>query len=188
MGLIIEDGKGTGKSVGVSDNNELLTHGVSVSEEHSANMDKGKAFSWIFSEDADANDDCIFYIKNTSEENLVVEGVELYVSGATEVYVEIGNEGTTTTGTTVSGKNLNAGSGNSPKVTAIKDGDVQSGGTLATGDEVKRFIFAAETTSKHYNFVADLIIPPQQTITIWSNTAAIVVKGTIVGYFYNPVH
>jgi len=188
MGILIEDGKGSGKSVGVSDNNELLTHGVSVSEEHSANMDKGKTFSWIFSEDPDADDDCIFYIKNNDDENLVLEGMEIYVSAAAEVYIEIGNEGTTTSGTTVSGKNLNAGSGNSPKVTALKDGDIQSGATLATGDEVKRFIFTAETTSKHYNFVADLIIPPQQTFTIWCDTAAVVVKATLVGYFYNPVH
>jgi len=188
MGIPIEDGKGSGKSAGVSDNNELLTHAVSVSEEHSANMDKGKAFSWVFSEDPDANDDCIFYLKNNDDENLVLEGMEIYVSAAAEVYVEIGNEGTTTSGTTVSGKNLNAGSGNSAEVTAIKDGDIQSGATLATGDEVKRFIFSAETTSKHYNFVADLIIPPQQTFTVWCDTAGVVVKATLVGYFYNPVH
>jgi len=190
MGLTIEDGKGTGKNVGVSDNNELLTHGVSVSEEHSANMDMGKAFSWIFSEDPDANDDCIFYLKNTGDENLVLEGMNLYISAAAEVYIEIGNEGTTATGTSVTGNNLNAGSGNTVEntITAKKDGDLQSGATLSSGAEVVRYIFAAASDSKHYNFAADIIIPPQQTFTIWCDTAAVVVKATLTGYFYNPVH
>jgi len=190
MGIPIEDGTGSGRTVGVSSNNELLVHSVSVSEEHSANMDKGKAFSWIFSEDPDANDDCIFYLKNTGDENLVLEGITLYVSGASEVYVEIGNEGTTATGTSISGRNLNAGSGNTVEntVTAKKDGDLQSGATLASGDEVGRYIFGDASNSSCYNFSADIIIPPQQTFTIWCDTAAVVVKATLTGYFYNPVH
>ncbi len=190
MGLIIEDGKGTGKSVGVSDGNELLTHGVSVSEEHSANMDRGKAFSWIFSEDADANDDCIFYLKNIGDINLVLEGMMLYVSGAAEVYIETGNEGTTAAGTDITGNNLNAGSGNkvTNTITAKKDGDLQAGATLASGNEIERYIFTGASSTTNYNFPADIVIPPQNTFTIWCSPAAVTVRATLVGYFYSPVH
>ena len=186
MGFQIEDGSGSGKQVGVTTNSELKTHSVSVSEEHSANMDYGEAYSWTFSDDPDANDDCIFYIKNTNDKNLCLEGLDLYVSGACEVYFEVDNTGTTAAGTDVTAANLNTSSGKSAVVTAKHDGDLQSGATLATGIETARWKFTAATATSQFNFPQDLIITPQQTFTIWVDTAGVVLQATLYGYFFNP--
>jgi len=188
MGIQIESGTGNGRQAGVSESNQLKTHSVIVSEEHSANMDKGLAFAWRFADDPDANDDCIFYIKNEDEKNLVLEEITISVSGACEVYFQIGNAGVVSTGTDVTGVNLHSGSGNTPSVTAKNDGDLESGSTLTSGNECERYIFRAASDSAEYNFPSDIVLTKNGAFTIWCSAAGVVVTATLYGYFQNPVH
>lgn len=188
MGLQIESGRGDGNTAAVSVHNELLTHSVSVSEEHSVNMDHGEAYSWRFSNDALANDDCIFYMKNTNGKNLVLEGITIYVSGACEISFAIKNIGTTAPGSVVTAVNLNTNSGKNANCIAIHGEDLQAGGTLNTGSRTECLHYIGATNSSHYNFPCDLMITAQQSFTVWCNTAGIIVSATLYGYFANPVH
>lgn len=175
-----------GQVAGVTDHGRLTTDCVTVTEEHHVNKDEGEAYTWQFSEDPDANDDCIFYIKNTDDKDLVFEGVDLYVTADCEVYLKIGGEGTTATGTTITGTNLNVGSGNVADVACIQDGDVEAGGSFTGSNEFVRYKYTEGTTydTHHRNFPCDIIVPKNQVFSLWVNTAGVIVAGTLYGYFH----
>ena len=170
----------------VTPGGKARVYAVIESEEHHANESDGLAFTWQFSEDADANDDCIFYLKNTDSLPLMLEGIDLYVTSDAEVYLKVGGSGTTAAGTDVVGANLNPGSGNVADVTCIKDGDVEAGGTFSGATECKRYKYTEGTTydTHHINFPMDIILPKNQVFTVWCDTAAVVIMATLYGYFH----
>jgi hypothetical protein len=172
--------------VDVNDEHRLLAESIIVSEEHHVNKHEKEAYTWQFSEDPDAADDCIFYIKNLSEENLNIEGMDIYITDDCEVYLKVGGTGTIATGTAITGTNLNAGSGNAADVTCIHDGDIEAGGTFSGGMESNRYKFTTGTTvdTHHINFPMDIIIPKNQVFSLWCDTIAIVIVGTLYGYFH----
>ena len=165
----------------------LTVQSTEVSMEHHVNKDEGLAFTWQFSEDPDANDDCIFYLKNNDDKVLVLEGIDLFITSDCDVFLKIGGSGTTATGTTITGANLNAGSGNVADVTCIHDGDIEAGGTFTRAVECNRFVYESGTLvdTHHINFVMDIIIPKNQVFSIWVDTAGVVIKGTLYGWFHD---
>ena len=181
----INDANGTPASV--CDENRLQVEAVTVSEEHHANIHDGTAYSWYFTNDPDAADDCIFYLKNNADQDLILEGMDLFVTDDTDVYLKLGGSGDPcTAGTTVTGANLNAGSGNVANVTAEHDGDIEgAGSTFSGGTEVARYVYQSGTlvNTHHINFPCDLIIPKNQIFTLWLDTISIVIQCTVWGYF-----
>ena len=110
MGLIIEDGKGSGRSVGVSSENRMLTEAVTFSGEHHANHHDGSAYNVIFSQSPTAADDCIFYLENTSDDDLCIEGITIAATDVTaddSVYFKLGDTGTRNSATSLTPVNLN---------------------------------------------------------------------------------
>ena len=180
----INDANGT--SATVDSENRLKVRSIQTSLEHHVNKDEGEAYTWQFSDDPDAGDDCIFYIKNNDDRDLVLDGIDLFITTDTDVYLKVGGAGTTATGTAIVGTNLNAGSGNVADVTCIHDGDVESGGTFTGAVECNRFVYQSGTLvdTHHINFVMDIIIPKNQAFSIWVGTAGVVVTGTLYGYFH----
>jgi len=75
MALIIEDGQGRGYSVGVTKENRIKSDCITTTIEHHANQDEGDAYAIPFSQSPTAADDCIFYMKNTDDVDMVIEGV-----------------------------------------------------------------------------------------------------------------
>jgi len=176
-----------GTAVNVSMENRLLAVCVTESKEHHTNVHEGEVYSWQFSEDADANDDCIFYLKNEDDKDLILEGMDIFVTSDCDVYLKLGGSGTiNSSSTAITGTNLNAGSGNVADVTCEKDGDIESGGTFTGATECMRYVYEAGTLvdTHHVNFPTDLVIPKNQVFTIWSDTAAVVIKGTLYGFFH----
>ena len=170
MGLIIEDGGGGGRSAGVNADGFLKVASTAASIEHHINHHHGTAYTMSFSQAPTAADDCILYVKNASDTDMVVEGFFLSVSGAAEVYAEINNDGDLGDATTVSQVpvNVNAGSGLSAEGTFELGADLQAGtSTLATGDEVGRGVFIAAAGTSWYNFNQDLIVPKNKVLTLW---------------------
>ena len=177
-----------GTVVKVTDENRLSMEGVAYSEEHHANQHEGVAYTWYFSTTATAADDCIFYLKNNADKDLVLEGMDLYVTTDAVVYAKIGGSGTYATATTaVTGANLNAGSGNVADVTAGYAADIEGvGSTFTGGTEVGRWTYTDGTSydTHHINFPMDLVIPKNQIFTFWAYTQTVVINGTVYGYFH----
>ena len=169
----------------VDDENRAHCFSVNVSEEHHANKDHQSAYTWQFSDDPDAADDCIFYLKNNDDRALVLEGMDFSTADACGVYVKIGGTGTTAAGTAITATNVNAVSGNVADVTCIHDGDIEAGGTFTGAVEFARWTYAAATDTHNINFPLDVIIPKNQVFSIWVDTIGIVVTGTVYGYFHH---
>ncbi len=180
----LNDANGT--PVTVDDENMVKTLSVIESLEGHSNRNHGSAYTWQFIDDPDAADDCIFYLKNTDDLPLILEGIDLFVTLDCDVYLKVGGSGTTATGTAITGTNMNAGSGNAADVTCIHDGDIESGGTFSGAVECCRFVYEADTIvdTHHVNFPMDIVIPKNQVFSLWVDTIAIVIKGTLYGFFH----
>ncbi len=180
-------GGGKGYIAGVSSENRLFTSTVQSSIEHHVNHTEGLAFNIVFSQSPTAADDCIFYMLNSDDKDMCVEGITLGVTDCTAdetLYFKVGDSGTRNGANTVTPVNLNAGSGNNADGTFEYGADLDGGSaTLAGGSEFKRLVFAGVTdsSSKYYNFESDLILPKNRALTIW-------VGGSAAGTYYITVH
>jgi hypothetical protein len=186
MGLQIEDGIGRGYSVEVTPGNALRIRGSTGSFEHAANHTDGVAFNTLFSQTLGGTDDCIYYMLNSDDKDLVVEGVTLYVSGACEIYFKIDASGTRNSASAITPANLSAGSGKSAQGTFEQGADLAGGAaTLSGGTEFERLYFTGAAASSHHNFEQDVILQTNHTLTIWSATNAVSVAGTVVFNYHD---
>ncbi|MCK5615530.1 hypothetical protein KAR91_77415 [Candidatus Pacearchaeota archaeon] len=178
--MLIEDGQGTGKKMGVNDANRGLVEAISSTKEHNANHQDGEAYNALFSQSPTANDDCIFYMANDKDITMVIEGITLSVSGACEVYFQINDKGSRNSVTEITPTNLNAGSTNSADATVEQGADLDgAAATIAGGTEFQRYVFTAAAGSNHFNFEQDLVLTKNATITIWCNDSTVTVTGTV---------
>ncbi len=177
----------SGTPVEVTGEHQLETYAITISEEHHTNKHEGIAYTWQFSDDPDAADDCIFYLKNNDDLDLVLEGIDLFITADCAVYLKVGGAGTTAAGTTIVAANLNAGSGNMADVTCLHDGDIEAGGSFTGAIECNRYVYESGTLvdTHHINFSMDIIIPKNQVFSLWVDTIAIVITGTLYGYFHD---
>lgn len=170
MGLRIEDGQGSGKSVGVNSYNHLKVAAISRSIEHWVNHALGRAHTATFETSASAGGNCIFYIKNNdTSRDLTIEGLHIYASKSCELYCKLNDEGTPTSVTALTPVNLNTGSGISPDVNLYYGTGI---GGLSGGDEMYRIKFIAETATAYYNFEQDIILDNNGVFTIYADTDA----------------
>jgi hypothetical protein len=179
MGLQIEDGQGTGRQAGVNSDGYLKVAAVVATVEHHVNHHHGDSYTMSFSQAPTAGDDCILFIKNTSDVDMTIEGMYLSVSGACEVYAQINNSGTRNAASVNTPVNVNAGSGHTADGTFETGADLDGGAaTLSAGDEVGRGVFRAATNTTWYNFNQDLILPKNKTLTLWVS-AVVTVTGMV---------
>lgn len=179
--MLIEDGKGTGKIAGVNAENRMETQSLGTTIEHHINHEHGLSFNVLIDKTATGVNDCIFYMKNESTDDICVEGLTLSVAGACEVYVQVGVVGTPVGGTDLTPVNLNLASGNIAIGTFQHGVDITG---LTSGSEIERYVFRAASNSEFFNFEQDLILPNNQTMAIW-NSASVAVKGTVVFNYHN---
>ncbi len=192
MGLIIEDGKGSGKTAGVNVENRLEAECITSTVEHHVNHEEEGAYNVLLSQSPTAGDDCIFYMENTNDVEMVIEGFKLGFKNATavdaEFYVQIGDTGTRNSGTDVVPVNLNAGSGKTASGNFEKGADLDGGSaTLAGGSEIERFVFAdvQNLVTTNINFECDVILPKNQTLTLWASDAGATYYVTVIFYYHN---
>ena len=180
----IDDGH-TGYSAGVTDENMLKTKATTQTIEHHSNQVHGQAYALPISVSANAADDCIFYMKNSSDTDMIIEGLTVGCKDATSddsLYFKLGDTGTRDSATDVVPINLNTSSGNTAS------GDFETGvhlndGTLSGGSEFERILLPDTTdkTSSNFNFTQDVIIKENGTFTIW-------VGGSGTGTYYITVN
>lgn len=180
----IEDGTGTGKRAKVDEENRLRVEAVSERLIHHINHDEGAAYSMVFDQAAanGAADELLLYIKNTDDEDMIIDEINITISAANIVYCKLGDSGTVGgTPTAIVPANLNAGSGKSATGTFYKDDAMSglSGGAIA----IWRYLTAAAET-KNICPSSGLIVPKNQVFTLYVETQqAQTIQGEILfGY------
>ena len=186
MGMIIEGGTGNGFAAKVDSNNRLHVDAVSKSTEHYANHNKGVAYNAIFAVNPDGAGDCIFYLKNQDDKDLVIEGVWWQTSAAEEVYYKLNDIGTAvkTNGADITPANLNAGSGGVADVLCysnVADGAVDITG-LSAGITIQT-LYLTSATSGYFNAEQDIIVPKNKTFSIYCVGGDTLLRGTVVFNF-----
>lgn len=188
--MFINDGSGKGFQAKVDSSNRLQTRAVIVTSEHDSNHVDGEAYSAFFSQSPTAADDCIFYMANSSDDDIVVEGIALGVTNCTAddyLYIKIGDTGTRNSATAITPVNLNGGSGNTASGTFEQGADLDGGAaTLTGGSEIYRYVLAGVTdlTTTCYNFAQDVILPKNKTITMWVGGSATGTYNISVDFHY----
>lgn len=183
--MILQDGTGTGNQAGVNSGNRLLTDCVTSTNEHHAN-ENGTAYHMLFDQAPTAGDDCIIYMENSDEIDMVVEGLYLSAAGACEVYFQLRDAGTRNAAGAVVPTNCNAGSGQTADGTFEVGADLDGGAaTLAGGVEVARYAFIGATGSDFFNFEQDIIIPKNGTLTVWVSLVQ-AITGHVVFNYHTP--
>ena len=172
MGLIIEDGKGTGQTAGVNSENMLLTKCVTEETQQHVNEVEGESFSIVIDRATDGGNQQFFYMKNESDNDLFVTSIKGFVSADTEIKVLLGVTGTATSATDIVPVNRNAGKGEQ------LSGDFQIGNDLSMtgGDTVDLIKFIDGGTdsqgSVKFSWGSTLILPKNSTFCLESSAAA----------------
>lgn len=184
----IEDGKGKGYKAGVNNENKLLVFATTQPASHHANHEEGEAYTFYFNCEAVGADDCILYMKNTDDVDMVIDGMWINTGGTIDLYFKLGATGTAGgTSESLVPANRNAGSGKSATGTFESDDDGTATDItgLSGGTEVERWHIETETTSEWFDFHSDLIIPKNSTFSMWTPTAGRNVKGTVYFFYHD---
>ena len=114
---------------------------------------------------------------------MVLEGINISVTGAAEVYFQSGNTGTRSAAAAdVTPANANFGSGRTATGIFEQGADLEDGATLTTSVEVERYRFIGDTATGHINFPQDFIMPKGSTFTIWVDSTATVTATLYLNY------
>ncbi len=186
--MIIEDGSGTGRTAKIDGENRLHTESLSTTVERHANQVEGSAYNVLFAVTPAGADDMLFYLKNNSETDLVVEGIWWQAASAEQVYYNVGDTGTPggASKADITPANLNAGSGKNADVTCISrtaDAAVDIEGVSGGVTIQKLWLTSAATTI--FNCEQDIVIPKNQTFTIYAVAGSIALRGTVAFHFHN---
>jgi len=173
MSIKIEDGKGKGFSAGVDENNKLLTASVTVTKEHEINLVDGQAYSVFTNVTPTGGGDCFMYLKNNSNEDLIVSEMMIYSATAESFSIKLGDEGTPIGGTATTPANRNAGSGNAADVTALTGVDITG---LSGGNVVFGFTKGAEANSNRIAPASGFIVPKNKVLTVYVETGGVAIR------------
>ena len=184
---MIRDGTGKGYLAQVDDNNRIHVHSTNSTESKYINKFDKEAYTLpIPNISADASDNCIVYIKNTSStKDLLIPRIRHRCSGSdTIVKIYINESGTPTGGTTLTPNNRNSSSSLKATGTFYKGSDIS--GLDNNGDQVGGIFSKDGDTFQEFAPCSDIILGPQGVLTIRvDNATATNFLG--IGLFYEEV-
>lgn len=184
MGFQIEDGTGDGYQAKVTNDNMLVTVATVVSAEHHANHIHGRSYNLLFSQTASGPNDCIVYIKNGDDLDMIIESITVNVPTNEIIEIKLNDAGSPVDGGGITPSNLNAGSNREA------DGIFQSGNNitgLSGGVSTFKPFFKGGDPSKFFNFDQDIIIPKNRILTLYCVNGSILVNGMLSFYFHEKI-
>lgn len=182
MGFTINDGKGKHGTAGVDSQGRLQVNAVSQSAEHFANHTLHQAYNVLFSATPTTTGDCFFYMKNTSDIDLVIEGFYIRLVATEYIQININDTGTPAGGTGVTPVNLNSGSGNTATGIFQHGNDI----TNLTSNRVSaRYYHASSDHGEGHNFEQDVILKKNGVLTMYVETGGTAISGHIVFNYHN---
>ena len=143
----------------------LLSKCTTVTEEHHTNHEHGTCYNMPFQNAAISGNSPFFYIKNTDDICMIIEGFCAFSTdpGLQYIEVSINDTGTAAGGSAGTPANLNAGSGKLADVTC-RYGNKLTG--LTQGTIVERTYIASGGSGKEINFDMDIILPKNTTFAM----------------------
>ena len=189
--MLIEDGQGSGVTAGVTSSNRLKTVSISATPEHFANHNKGLSYNFLFQETPEYTNPsttseggiCFLYLKNTSEKDLILEGLDIRLGGTSQVEIIeiVENDGEVPVGgNSRTPVNLNLSSGKVAEGVFLSSSNISS---MGKGSPMLRYYIESSHTTKQFNFEQDLIVPQNNTITLWAEYGGTEIDGTLVFYY-----
>lgn len=178
--MIISNPNGT--YVDVNDENMMMVRSVESTVEHHTNHTEGDAYHLLFSATPTASGDCFLYVKNTNDENMIVEGYSLWLAANEYIDIKFGDVGTPVGGDTIVPTNCNAGSTKSSDGTYENGNDITG---LSGGTTVERLYHASSQESTYWNEDMDLIVPQNQVLTMYAQTGGTALAGVLSFYLHN---
>lgn len=170
MGMFISDGNGRGYTAGVSNDNQLMTLSTTESVEHYMNVMKGEAYSLIVTQTPSTSGNCIVYLKNNSDKDIIIEQMELFTDGDQILDVKLGVEGTPANGISTTPANNNTRSAKSADGTFLVGNDITG---LSSGVVVSRVKVKGNEQSRVWNFPCDLVIGKNRTLAIYCENTSV---------------
>ena len=165
MGFTIEDGTGDGYNAKVNNRNMLNTSAVVSSVEHYVNRKEGNSYNLLFSVlTASGTDNCVLYIKNEGESDLIFEGITTRSTSDEVLEIKLKDAGVPVGGSDITPANLNAGSANQVTGTFQVASSITG---LSGGTAIFKFFMVGADKSTHYNFEQDVILPKNRTLTFY---------------------
>ena len=183
MGFTIDDGTGSGRSTGVDEDNRLKVNAVTQTTEHFANHIKGEAYNVLFSATPSGAGVCFFYMKNESENDLVIEGVNVFMQSDQYIDVYLNDTGIPANGNEIIPVNLNSGSGNNA-LGVFEDGATITG--LVQGSKIFRLYHASSAESNYINFNQDVVLKKNGILTLYIETGLSLIEGHLAINFHDP--
>jgi len=178
MGLIIEDGKGSGIKAGVSLDGQLLVRAVVDSLIDHNSQEHGLAFSWASGLVNAGAAGTILLVKNTGNKDLHITEVWLSTEIDTRVAIHLVTANVTVAGdATITGVNLNTGSSNVAEALAMTNetgnsqgGVIWNGEIMAAANSLKVPMYNAAILSKNKSIGVDYITDTAVAeVTIFGN-------------------
>jgi len=181
--MIIRD-PSTGQGMRVTDEGLARTYTVTEREIRHVNEEEGEAYSIVLDQTPTGADDCILWLVNNDEKDLIIDAITVFVGGAAELYFQLGDAGTPNTPADLVPVNRNAGSGKTADMTCQQGADLAAAAVLAGGLEVDRFAIPAAATTAQRSWDSGIILPKNGTFTVWSS-AVVAVNATIAIFFHD---
>ncbi len=169
----INDANGTPAKV--NDENRLYTYSVIEGEGLHVNEDENEAYTVMVDITSASTDDDFFYLKNTSDDDLIVSKIEGWCDDANqEISVYIGaTDAGTAAGDALVPANLNAGSGNAADCDCTQDAT----DLAITGGRVGRLLKFPVTALELvvFNFESTgIILPKNQRLHMQAALAGLI--------------
>ncbi len=179
----IQDGRGTGEMLGITDEGRLMGQVVSTTVAHHTNHHEGEYYTLTIQQTATSPNYCIGYMKNDNTVDMIVESIYLYCAGSALVTIKGNDTGTPATATTLTPANCNLGSANAAQGTFYKGAHLGSG-DLAGGTDLLNWYTSGSNMSPLLLFHPGVIVPKNKTVTFYvGQSSASVIIG--VGFYYH---
>ena len=174
MDAIIRD-PNTGDGVKVNEEGMAKACCVYQSQAQHTNVTHEEMFTMLIDETPAAIDDCIAYIQNGKDVDMIIDSIDIPDVGADMMlYIQLGDSGSRNAAGNVIPVNLNSGSGITANGNSIFETGVDLDGgaaTLAGGAESHRIKALAAGEHVHYDFPGKIILQKNQTLTLWGDVS-----------------
>ena len=129
---------------------------------------------------------CFLYIKNLSNLDMIVEGIDIRLAGTDqmEIIEVVANDGEVPVGgNTNTPVNLNLGSANQADGTFLSSSEITG---MTYGVTMFRYYIGSSSTTQPFNFEQDLIVPKNNTLTLWATNGDVQIDGMIIFFLSGP--